>query len=251
MIKPFFTIVIPSLNEEINLPVLLKSIHNQPYKEYEVIIVDCFSKDSTKERVEKLIKKAPQFKFIQKKTKNVSQARNLGASLAKGEFLIFFDADVKIGEPEFLVKIKKHIEEYNLDMLTVWNRPKTKNIVGRLTLMVMNLGMSLMQKLKPAANGPCIIIEKKLFNKLKGFDDTIVFGEDFEITQRAWKINAKFKVFPEPILYVSARRFEQEGIPTTVYKTIKSLLHQLFIGPIRKPIFEYKMGGQAFKETKK
>ena len=64
-------------------------------------------------------------------------------------------------------------------------------------------------------------------------------------------MNAKFKVFPEPILYVSARRFEQEGIPTTVYKTIKSLLHQLFIGPIRKPIFEYKMGGHVFKETKK
>jgi len=251
MNKPFFTIIIPSLNEEINLPILLESINNQSFKKYEVIVVDCFSKDSTKEKVEKLMKKMSQLQLLQRKTKNVSQARNIGAFLAKSEYLIFFDADVEIGEPDFLGKIKKHIEEDQLDMLTVWNRPKTKNIIGQLTLTVLNLGMSAMQKLKPTANGPCIIIKKELFNKLKGFDETIVFGEDFEITQKAWKMGAKFKVFSKPILYVSARRWEQEGIPITIYKTVKSLLHQFFIGPIRKPIFEYKMGGQVFKETKK
>ena len=77
MNKPFFTIVIPSLNEEINLPILLESIKNQSFKEYEVIVVDCFSKDSTKEKVEKLMEKMPPLKFLQRKTRTVDDRNKI------------------------------------------------------------------------------------------------------------------------------------------------------------------------------
>jgi len=51
--KPFFSIVIPSLNEEINLPILLESIKNQTDKDLEVIVVDSQSTDNTKKNTEK------------------------------------------------------------------------------------------------------------------------------------------------------------------------------------------------------
>ncbi|MCX7955958.1 MAG: glycosyltransferase [Patescibacteria group bacterium] len=248
MKKIFFSIVIPTLNEEKNLSILLSSIKNQNYKNYQVIIVDSFSKDKTKEIALNFKKQIPLL-FLQRKNKNVAQARNFGAKNAKKDFLIFFDADVEIGEKNFLEEINKKIQKYNLDALTVWNRAK-KGIKGKIIFFLMNLAMSLFEKIKPSANGPCIIIKKTFFDKVKGFDEQIIFGEDFELIQRLVKNKAKFKVFSYPILYVSTRRFEKEGIIKSLYKSIKAILYQLFFGPIKKPIFDYQMGGEYYKNIK-
>jgi len=248
--KPFFSIIIPSLNEEINLPILLKSLSIQTNRDFEVIINDSGSSDRTKEFVLQIQNTVPNLRFIEFKTKNVSQARNHGAALAKSDWLIFFDADVEV-ETNFIEGIENHIKINNLDALTVWNRPKTNNIKGIITLNMLNTSMTLFQKIKPAANGPCIIIKKSLFQSLKGFDESIFFGEDFDLIQRASKKGARFAVFTTPILYVSTRRFEKEGLITSFSKSIKALLYQLFLGPIRKPIFEYEMGGQYYKKNPK
>jgi len=246
--SPYFSIIIPALNEEINLPILLESITKQTSRDFEVIVCDSGSKDKTKINSLPFNKSLPALQFIEGKFKNVSMARNHGASFAKGEFLIFFDADVEIAS-DFIEKIKNHIDHDNLDMLTVWNRDKTNSIVGKIILGLLNWNMMIFQKIKPSANGPCMIIKKEIFNQIKGFDETIIFGEDFDLTQRAYKLHAKFAVFPTPILYVSARRFEKEGLFFSLYKSIKAILYQLFIGPIRKPIFDYEMGGQYYKKN--
>lgn len=245
---PFFSIIIPTLNEEVNLPILLGSIAKQTSKDFEVIICDSGSKDKTKLNSQPFNKQLPSIQFVDGKFKNVSMARNHGASLAKGKFLIFFDSDVEIAY-NFIEKIREHINNDYLDILTVWNRDKTNSLVGKIILGLLNWNMMLFQKIKPSANGPCMIIRKEIFNKIKGFDNTIVFGEDFDLTQRACKQNAKFAVFPTPILYVSTRRFEKEGLFFSLFKSIKAILYQLFIGPIRKPIFEYEMGGQYYKKN--
>lgn len=96
MKKYFFSIIIPTLNEEKNLPLLLSSIKKQDYeKNFEVIISDSFSTDKTMAIAKQFLKKL-NLKFYQKKFLNVSQARNYGAKKAIGDFLIFFDADVEI-----------------------------------------------------------------------------------------------------------------------------------------------------------
>ncbi|NMB84397.1 glycosyltransferase [Candidatus Roizmanbacteria bacterium] len=250
MVNHRFSVVIPSLNEEVNLPILISSLAKQTYRDFEVIVTDCLSTDNTKKYVETAAKPILYFRFIQKKTKNVSAARNYGASQAKGDWLIFFDADVEV-EADFLKIVNERINQYNLNMMTVWNRPKTNSFVGKLVLGLLNMNMTIFQKIKPAANGPCMIMQKTLFEKLKGFDDTIVFGEDFDITQRAYRSGATFAVFDKPILYVSSRRFEKEGFFLSLYKSLKAIAHQMFLGPIRKPIFEYEMGGQYYKKPPK
>ena len=240
----FFSIIIPTLNEEENLPIILTSIKNQNYKKFEVIICDSFSKDETKKIAFSFSKKL-NLNFYQKQFINVSQARNYGAKKAKGDFLVFFDADVQI-EKNFLSEINEKINHYQLDILTVWNRAK-KGLKGKLIFTLMNIIMSLSAKIKPAANGPCMIIKKSKFFEVKGFNESIVFGEDFELTQRIVKTGGKFMVFRKPILYVSTRRFEKEGIILSLYKSIKAIIYQLFFGPIKKPIFEYQMGGDYYK----
>ncbi len=240
------SIVIPSLNEEENLPVLLKSLSLQSDRNFEIVINDSGSKDKTKERVDGLRDSLPSLLFLTNPTKNVSQARNNGARYAKGKWIIFFDADVEVS-PDFIEGVRKHMGK-GLDAFTVWNRPKNSNIQGKLALATINGAMTLFQNIKPAANGPCIIMKKELFEKLKGFDDSIVFGEDFELIQRAAKLKARFAVFKIPILYVSTRRFEKEGLLLSGYKSLNALIHQLVLGPIRKPIFDYEMGGQYYRK---
>lgn len=244
---PFFSIVIPSLNEEKSLPQLLISLSCQSDKDFEVIISDCFSKDKTKQKVEEFKTKIPCLNFVAYKSKNVSQARNYGASLAKAKYLIFFDADVTV-EPNFIKEIREKIGKYHLDTLTVWNRPKEKTFMPKIILGLLNVSMTLFQKIKPAANGPCMIIKKSVFEEIKGFDDTIVFGEDFDLIQKAWKKGAKFAVFTKPQLFISIRRFEKEGVMLSLYKSIKAIFYQLIFGPIRKPIFDYEMGGQYYNK---
>ncbi|MFA5136164.1 MAG: glycosyltransferase [Patescibacteria group bacterium] len=243
----FFSIIIPSLNEEYNLPILLKSLATQTSRNFEVIINDSGSKDKTKEYAESFKDMLPSLNFITHPTKNVSMARNNGAYHAKGDWLVFFDADVEV-EKDFIEGVEKHINDSRPDSMTVWNRPKNSNLQGAITLNLLNLSMTIFQKIKPAANGPCILMKKELFEMLKGFDDTIFFGEDFDIIQRAHKLGKKFAVFPKPMLYVSTRRFEKEGIFFSLYKSLKAIAYQLIFGPIRKPIFEYEMGGQYYKK---
>lgn len=244
----FFSIIIPTKNEEENLPILLTSLANQTDKDFETIIVDSFSSDKTAFIVKHFQNKLFPLFFYQEKFKNVSQARNFGAKKAKGEFLIFFDADVEPAK-DFVSEIKKKIIDYHLEATTVWNRAK-RGIKNKFIFTLMNLVMTLFQKIKPAANGPCMIIKKSVFEKVSGFDEEIVFGEDFELIQRiVKKEKAKFKVFPQPILYVSTRRFEKEGLLKSLYKSIKAIIYQLFFGPIKKPIFEYQMGGEYYKKN--
>lgn len=241
----FFSIIIPTLNEEKNLEKLLSSIEKQDCKNYEVIIIDSFSKDKTKDVALEFKRKIP-IKFIQKQNKTVSQARNSGAREAKGDFLIFFDADVEMGENHFISDIESKIKNFNLNVLTVWNRAK-QGIKGKIIFGLMNLAMSFFQNIKPSANGPCIIVEKSYFERVNGFNEEIVFGEDIDLITKLVKAKAKFKVFSKPVLYVSTRRFEKEGLIKSLYKSITAIIYQLLVGPIKKPIFDYKMGGEYYE----
>lgn len=244
--QPFFSIVIPTLNEEKNLPILLEALAKDNRVLFEVVISDSGSTDDTK-RIAQKYEKQDHIRFYDFHSRNVSAARNRGAETSKGVYLVFFDADVQ-PEPGFLVGIKKHIDVQNLDALTVWNRPNANSpLSGKIILGLLNLSMSAFQKVKPSANGPCIVMKKSLFDALKGFDEQIVFGEDFDLIQRANKLKARFSVFKNPVLYVSTRRFEKEGFVISLYKSLKALVYQLIFGPIKKPLFDYKMGGKTYE----
>lgn len=84
---PRVSVVIPTLNEEDYLPLLLASIQNQTYEPIEVIVADS-STDSTPE-----IARAFGARVIPVEELNVSLARNAGAEAAQGDILVFCDAD--------------------------------------------------------------------------------------------------------------------------------------------------------------
>lgn len=100
MIKPFFSVIIPTYNQSSFLKKALESVFNQTYKNFEIIVIDNFSNDNTT----KVIKKY-QKKIVYKKIHNkgiIAKSRNLGIKLAKGKWIAFLDSD------DFWMKNKLH-----------------------------------------------------------------------------------------------------------------------------------------------
>ena len=71
-----FSIIIPTFNRAHMIHLAIKSVFNQTYKNWELIIVDDGSTDNTKEIIDKYIEKDKRVKYLYQKNKERSAARN-------------------------------------------------------------------------------------------------------------------------------------------------------------------------------
>lgn len=99
------SVVIPTYNEAENIEACLKSLLNQSKKADEIIIIDDGSTDNTVE----IASKFP-VSVIKSNHGGPGNSRNLGASKAKGDILVFVDADMTF-DNSFLEKLTKPIVE--------------------------------------------------------------------------------------------------------------------------------------------
>lgn len=87
------SIIIPCYNKAAFLGETLQSVLNQTYTDWECILVDDGSTDSTLAIAKAYYEKDSRFHYFLKKNEGVSIARNYGIKRAKGNFIIFLDAD--------------------------------------------------------------------------------------------------------------------------------------------------------------
>lgn len=226
------SIVIISLNEEKNLDRLLGSIKKQDYKNYEIIVSDAGSVDRTVE-----IARKEGCRIV--KGGIPAEGRNNGARVARGKFILFLDADV-ILPFDFLRKIISEMKEDNVDIATVRIIPLTNKKIEKILHKGYNLWQKAMEKIDPHAPGSCIIVKKKLFFKLGGFDESIKLAEDHAFARKAFRDKAKYKVLDAEIL-VSTRRMRKEGKSKIVTKYVLAALHRATLGEIRHNLFRYEM----------
>lgn len=88
---PYFSIVIPTYNRADQLILTVQSILEQSFDSFEIIIVDDGSTDKTSQLITPLI--SDKVSYYQTQNLERSHARNLGARMAKGVYLNFFDSD--------------------------------------------------------------------------------------------------------------------------------------------------------------
>lgn len=91
MIKPKFSVIIPTYNNAQYLVKAINSVLEQTYPAYEIIIVDDGSTDNTHQLVIDIFHDA--VKYIYQQNQGVSAARNNGAKAADGDWLTFLDSD--------------------------------------------------------------------------------------------------------------------------------------------------------------
>jgi len=106
---PFFSIVIPLYNKANFILATLKSVSDQTFENYEIIVINDGSTDESLSKIEAL--KLPKLSIHNQENKGLSAARNHGVTLARGQYVALLDAD-DIWKPTYLKSMFKLIENY-------------------------------------------------------------------------------------------------------------------------------------------
>lgn len=196
------SVVIPTLNEERHVGLLLSDIERQSRRPDEVIVADAGSRDGTvaavgRHRDVTLVRATPP----------VACGRNAGGFRAVGDVLIFLDADVRLPET-FLEDFLAEFERRSLDIACPLYRPhdSTPMVEGFHT--VFNLVTRAFQGVLPSGGGNCIAVKGEVFRQSRGFDPSLKF-DDIELIRRLSR-GRRFGIVERPV-FVSDRRYRQMG----------------------------------------
>jgi glycosyltransferase involved in cell wall biosynthesis len=227
------SIVIPTLNEEELLPLLLKDLSKQTFYDFEVIISDAGSTDKTIEIAKEYNAKVTQGGLP-------AIGRNNGAKIAQGDFIFFFDSDIRIPN-DFIENAYKELQNRFLDLATCEFIPNSQDNIDKFLHNTVNIAIKIYQYIDPHAPGFCLLISKRLFNLINGFDETLKLAEDHDFVKRASKFSP-LRVLDSTYISVSTRRLSKEGRRNLVRKYLQVELYRLVKGEIREDIVDYEFG---------
>ena len=246
MSQVFFSIIIPTLNEEKFLPNLLKDLSQQTFSDFEIMVIDAQSKDKTTQ----IAKRFNNIQVIASHKASVAHQRNLGGEKASGKYLLFIDADTRL-PPYFLEGIRYRLAAKKPDIFTTWVSQNSHQRTNKAIAALMNLLLEAGNFVKfPGAYGAMMGCKKNVFLDLKGFDTDLVFQEDTDLVQKAVKEGYQFTVFRDPKYVFSLRRFQKEGTMPLLRKYAKLHLSSIVNGFPKAPKKDYPMLGGAYYRKK-
>jgi glycosyltransferase involved in cell wall biosynthesis len=227
------SIVIPALNEEQYLPKLFECLGRQTKQNFEVIVADAESTDFTTE-----IARSHGATVVEGGIPAVG--RNRGAAHAKGDFIFFLDADIQIPD-DFIENATNEIENRSIDLATAEAYPLSSLTIDKIMHKFANIFIKLYKNSDPRIPGYCILIRRKIFEKIGGFDEKIQVAEDHDLVKRATEL-AELSVLRSTHIKVSVRRFVKEGRIPYIGKSIQIELYRSFNGEITDDSIEYQFG---------
>lgn len=253
--KPFFSIVIPTLDEEICLPQLLDDLHRQSWTDFEIIHVDGGSSDQTVEKSKQWQDKLD-LKIINHDVKNVSSQRNCGAEQAKGEWIIFMDADNRLPS-YFLVGVKYRIEYAEARDLGVFdvfttlihlNQKDKLSSKNRTSANFINLFLRTTGKTeKPMVLGAMIGVRSDIIRHVR-FSENSKVSEDSIFVKDCIAKGFCFRVLTNPTYAYSMRRIVSNGMLKTATSSFIMNLRYSIGDDFSENDYGYKMlGGGAYE----
>ena len=238
-----FSIVIPALNEERYLPILLGSIVDTGIDHLDVIVVDGKSEDKTQEVVRAFADTHANrlsIRLFECEKRNVATQRNLGASNASHETIVFLDSDTHIPNRETIETLVASFQMENCAAASCRFRPMKRHILARAYYWLLYRFHKFQERRRPYAMGAFIITKKSVFERVGGFDETIRVNEDAHFVEQASK-HGRFRIFPQAI-NVSTRRFDKDGYFKMGLRYMRLWMSRTFRGELRDDHIEYKFG---------
>jgi glycosyltransferase involved in cell wall biosynthesis len=235
------SIIVPTFNEEDFLPRLLASIERQDFADREVIVADNNSRDRTR-----AIARSHGARVVTGGTP--AAGRNRGAAVARGNCLMFLDADVVLPDG-FLTRIMHRFDKEFVDICVPWIRPiDGTKAVYRTIYQLANTFYKLMEVLQPQGLGVCILVTRRLHERIGGFDSSKRVSEDYDYINRASEIG-RFRVFPSVHVYHSVRRYAVEGLGSMVQRQFAGFILFMLTGKAAEvPGYEYGMFSRKLLE---
>ena len=203
--KPLITIIIPSYKRCKKIKKALLSVKSQTFQNWEAIVIDNSSKDGTKELINSF--EDERIKFYEINNEGIiSKSRNFGIEKSDGQYLAFLDSD-DWWTPNKLEITEQYINKGYKFLYHNMYISKNNNLIKTKTKYCRNLNKPIYNDL--IENGPAfptssVIVEKKLFNSVKNFDELkdLVTWEDYDAWIKCSKVNEDFVKLPGILGYI-------------------------------------------------
>lgn len=210
MIK--FSVVIPSYKTNKFLFRTLSSVFKQTTKPYEIIIV--FSNKIPKDQLNLILKKNKNLKIFFLNNGNVSQNRNYGALNAKGNYLAFLDDD-DLWNKNYLRHITKILNQKRSKLIITWLNKIKDQKVSKFKEISQKVKPEDLFIFNPGIIGSNIVIKKKIFKKIGGFDKKLASSEDKDFLIRFIDKKFKFIILKKRLVYHRQKNQKQLSYDTT------------------------------------
>lgn len=202
------SIIIPTLNEEKHLPLLLADLEGQQNVALEIVVADGGSTDNT------LGSCRPHAPLIVNAPRGRARQLNAGAAMSTGRNLLFLHADSRIRDPGLLYKALKHWQ-------AALAETAREDIAGHFPLKFIRTGRSndmafrfmegktRFNRINTTNGDQGFLLRRSFFETLGGFDESQHFLEDQKLAEKI-RTRGSWITLPGR-LYTSGRRFEAAG----------------------------------------
>lgn len=204
------SVIIPAHNEQRYLARTLESLRHQNYGWFEVIVVANGCTDATVH-----VARNRCHRLIVLSRKNLGIARNLGAKMARGEILLFLDADTVL-EPMALRRIAQDFTP-GYAAGTIRGRPDTDRFCYKLLYGFKNL---VHRTAVHTGSSGVILCWKEHFLNVGGFDEDLEVRENSELMHRLRKYGS-YRYIGDIAATTSMRRYDQKGLARMAWLWLK------------------------------
>ncbi|VVB77097.1 Glycosyltransferase AglE [uncultured archaeon] len=231
--KVALSVVIPAFNEQKYIAYVLGGLRKQTFTDFETIVVDGNSSDRTRE-----IARSAGARVILEKRKGIGLARNSGSKAARGDIVVFLDADTCPSE-SLLATYYGAFANRKIVAATgpILPLEKTSRRVdlGYRFVSVLFVKSSILVG-KPSVVGSNFAVRKKVFDRIGGFNEKYITYEDWDLSLRLRKAG-RIAYLDDAVVYTSVRRIAKWGMfGFFIYHTTNVLRYYL----LKRPNEEYE-----------
>lgn len=210
------SVIVPTLNEGKYLKSTLESLSSQTHQDFELIVKDGLSTDNTV-----AIAREYADLVISEKDISIGDARNQGVEHAKGDILVFLDADTTLDKYALEI-IAEDFNLYNIVLLLPKYGPRkerasaisrTQEDVARFLIGFENFWRKYVDGF---CGGMLMPVDASTFRKVGGFDRRLACCEDIELSYRLRKVGNVMNDYRVKA-YFSIRRFILSGFVKTLH----------------------------------
>lgn len=206
--NPVVSIIIPSYNHEKYLEFAIKSVMGQTFKDWELIVVDDGSTDSSVEIIKKYTEIDNRIKLVVQENQDAPNAINKGIKEAQGEYISILNSDdafetIKIKESidalsrgaDFVFGKIKVIDENNTEITAKnervdWINDKLNNSKEPPSL------EKLVKNINYVVTTTNFVFKKDIIKKVGFFHEKLHYGHDYNFLIRAYEAGVKISFIP-------------------------------------------------------
>ncbi|VXD18796.1 Glycosyl transferase [Planktothrix serta PCC 8927] len=182
---PRISVVIPAYNCDRYIGQAVESILNQTYSADEIIVVDDGSQDNTRQVLQPY---SDSIRYVYQPNQGVSVARNQGLSLARGEFIVFLDADDIFLPDKLETQLAIFEKQPQLGLVqSGWRRVnKQGETLTEATPWdyVPELNLEMWLRWKPLGTMGTLMFRREWLLEVEGFEPGLAHGEDVDLILR-------------------------------------------------------------------